>query len=374
MAMGVLSDKGLKKLIENKSIKERLSYRTYPNKPINDSQIQPSSLDLRIGGGYIYNMPSSELPRGSNFEEFLKRRCNSDDSFLIPSHFLHRGKIYVVSILEELSLPNYLCGRTNPKSSSGRNDIHVRVLTEESAEFDKIPSGYHGRLWMEIFPRSFDLELREGDSLSQLRIQDAPTTPLSIEELSYIHRHNGLILNKNGRPLKQSKFEENLKNGFFPLTLNLERRVKGYIAKPNAPKVMWTQRGANWKDYFDEIRLNRFGEYIIPENAFCIFGTQEILRIPANYCAEMIDIKTSVGEFRSHYAGFFDPGFTGQIVAEVRNLGAPFSFTHGQIIAGVDFFNLQDTPTRIYGQEGLNTNYQGQRGIKLGKHFNSKLN
>ena len=371
MGMGVLSDKGLEGLIENNSIKTRNSYRNNHEK-ISDSQIQPSSLDLRIGGGHIYNMPNSEIPRDSDFEKFLVERCNSFNTFLAPSHFLHKGKIYVTSVLEELNLPDYLCGRTNPKSSSGRSDVHVRILTEQGREFDKIYSGYNGKLWMEIFPRSFDLELREGDSLSQLRIQDNPTSPISIEELKYIHRHSGLIIDKNGHPIKQSKFEKKLENKFFPLTLNLKGKIKGYIAKPNAPKVNWTQRKTDWKDYFDKICLNRFGEYIIPENAFCVFGTQEILKIPANYCAEMIDIKTSVGEFRSHYAGFFDPGFIGQIVAEVRNLGAPFSFTHGQVIAGVNFFNLQDKPNRIYGEEGLDTNYQGQRGIKLGKHFSSK--
>ncbi|MCD4771510.1 2'-deoxycytidine 5'-triphosphate deaminase [archaeon] len=371
MGMGVLSDEGLEKLIKNKSIKTRTPYRNN-HKEINSSQIQPSSLDLKIGGGYIYNMPSSEIPRGSNFEKFLTERCNSFNTFLDPSHFLHKGKIYVAPILEELNLPDYLCGRTNPKSSSGRSDVHVRILTGKGREFDKIPSGYKGKLWIEIFPRSFDLELREGDSLSQLRIQDNPTKSMSIEELNYAHRHNGLIINKNSYPIKQSKFEENLKNGFFPLTINLKGKIKGYIAKPNAPRVNWIQRATSWKDYFDEIHLNKFGEYIIPENAFCVFGTQEMLKIPADYCAEMIDIKTSVGEFRSHYAGFFDPGFTGQIVAEVRNLGAPFSFTHGQVIAGVDFFNLQDKPIRTYGQNGLNTSYQGQKGIRLGKHFLSK--
>ena len=222
---------------------------------------------------------------------------------------------------------------------------------------------------MEIFPRSFGIELKKEDSLAQLRIQDNPTRPLFIDELINIHKQEGLIIEKNNKKIKQSSFEKMLGNGYFPLTLNFNEKIKGYVAKANAPKINWRDRGLDSRDYFDEIKLNKFGEYIIPENAFCIFGTNEILNIPKGYCAEMVDINTSFGEFRSHYAGFFDPKFCGQIVAEVRNLGASFTLRHGQTIANVNFFPLQELPEKGYGDEGLDNHYQKQMGITLGKQF-----
>lgn len=357
MGAGVFSDKCLRELIEKKAIKS--------NEVIKDKQIQPSSLDLRVApGGYC--MPYSILPlREKNLKNFLNANCHYKLN-KNKSNFIHKGAIYVLPIEEGLNLDSNLIARANPKSSTGRSDIHVRLLTNNGS-FDDVAKGYKGNMWIELHSRSFDLILPPYISLNQLRIFDSQRT-LTKEELSSIHTSEGILFESNEK-ISENKLEQNLlQEGFLGINLDLSRDLVGYVAKHNSPVLDLGKKQPS-SDYFNKIESIKSGKLIIGKDSFYILHSKEQIKIPNDICAEMIDIFTGLGEFRSHYAGFFDPGFMAQGVLEIRNFGAPFEIRHNQKIAGFKFNNLRYPAERPYGHEGLNTNYQKQEGPKIAKFF-----
>lgn len=367
MVMGVYSNEGIKELLAEGIITSIRGIRELESTPskIEEGNIQPGSLDLRIGGGDGYCLHSSSLPPKKNLENFFSSRSRYSLQGLTPAHYLHKGFVYVFPLLEKLNLPKHLFAKTNPKSTTGRTDIHTRVITESGYYFDNIPSGYQGKLWLEIFPRSFDVRLREGDRLTQLRIFDNGSSPLNREEIICLHREEG-ILYKGDKKLGLKEFEKNLLGNILLVSSDLRTKPIGYSAKEVTDVVDLNQKLP--KDlYFNEVKLDRFGGITIEEGGFGIFGSYERVKIPLEVCAEMVDVDTGIGEFRSHYAGFFDPGFDGQSVLEMRNLGPAFSFSHRQKIAGFKFYHMKEKPTISYGDERLKSSYQKQRGPRLAK-------
>ncbi len=358
MSVGIYSDKDIKELISNKTIDS--------GDPIKEKQIQPSSLDLRIGKGRGYCMPYSSLPCGEkNLEAFLK--SNSLYSFGVTDNFfLHKNVVYVIPLQENLNLPEYLFGKSNPKSSTGRTDIHVRLLTEGGRSFDNISPGYKGRLWLEAYSRSFDLEVPPGISLSQLRIFDEGSRILDEKELVSIQKEEGILFNRNSKINGKSIIDYIEEGSIVSINLDLGEDVVGYVAKGNAPPV--NLGGIQPRlEYFDEVRA-RNGEIVIATDSFYVFPSLEVIKVPQDLCAEMADIRTTLGEYRTHYAGFFDPGFRAKANLEVRNFGAPFLLRHGQKIASFVFYRLRRECERSYGEKGLQSHYQGQR-VKLAKFF-----
>jgi dCTP deaminase len=362
MVMGVYSDDQLKGLIREKII--------FAEEEIGEKQLQPSSLDLRLGS-QAFRMPFSSVPVNGDFEDFLKNN-SSYGIDLEGQNFLHKNEVYVIRLQEGLFLPPHMAARANPKSSIGRTDIHVRLITDNGNSFDEIPVGYRGNLWLEVCSRSFDIKTRPGDCLNQLRLFDKGLECLERKELESLHRDSGLLarLNlKKGVGFSGEEFEKFVGVDRVYTSLDLDPKNPGYVAKRNAPLVDLSLKDCPASNYFDKISLDRNGQMIADKDAFYILSSKEIVHIPQSTCAEMSDVETASGEFRSHFAGFFDPNFNAQATFELRNYGVPFLLVGGQKIASMKYFPMKTLPLRPYGGGDVGSHYQGQKGPRLAKFF-----
>ncbi len=359
MVKGVLPDKEIKELI-SKGIIEAKS-------PILKEQIQPSSLDLRLGED-VFCIPYSCIPYYADDLEKFFRENSLYRVDLGKNRLLHKGKVYVTSIKESLYLPEHLAAKSNPKSSIGRTDIHVRLITEKGKCFDYIRAGYRGRLWLEIYSRSFDILIGEDISLNQIRIFDRESKRISGGKLKEIHEKEGILFDSGNSKIES--LDDILEDGSISLSVELNDELPGYVARHDAPPVDLLKRDHPIEDYFDVVKIKNNG-IILREDSFYILNSKEVINTPNGYCAEMSDVETTSGEFRVHYAGFFDTGFCAQAVVEVRNLGHPFLLRKGQKIANINFYPLRSLPQTLYGKE-IKSNYQGQRGPKLAKFFAGK--
>ncbi|MEM6479111.1 MAG: 2'-deoxycytidine 5'-triphosphate deaminase, partial [Pseudomonadota bacterium] len=278
---------------------------------------------------------------------------------------LEKGCVYVVPLMESLALPPAIQAVANAKSSTGRLDLLTRTITDEGVEFDRISAGYTGPLYAEICPRSFSVLVRPGMRLNQIRFRDGDAT-LSDSELKALHA-DGALVDQEPVIAEGLGFSVDLK----PSTGDLV----GYRAKPHTGIIDLDKIGQYPpSEFWEEIRTTE-GRIILDPGAFYILVSREAVTIPPDYAAEMAPYLAMVGEFRVHYAGFFDPGFghsdaAGQGsrgVLEVRCHEAPFVLEHGQIVGRLVYERMSARPTTLYGAD-LKSNYQGQ-GLKLSKHF-----
>ncbi|TQS72438.1 2'-deoxycytidine 5'-triphosphate deaminase [Rhodobacteraceae bacterium] len=359
MLAGVLSDSAITLMIERAEI-------TSPTPPLPE-QIQPASLDLRLGQ-VAYRVRASFLagrgtPVVDKLADFEMHRMD-----LGPGAVLEKGCVYLVPLMEALALPRGVTAVANAKSSTGRLDLLTRVITDEGTEFDRIPDGYHGPLYAEICPRSFSVLVRPGMRLNQIRFSAGTDAQLSDDDLRALHQSEPLV---NGTAV--------IDHGLgFSVDLRPETGdLVGYRAKPHTGVIDLDLIGQYpAADFWEEIRT-KTGQIILDPGAFYILVSREAVTIPPDYAAEMAPYLAMVGEFRVHYAGFFDPGFghgtTGGFgsrgVLEVRCHEAPFVLEHGQIVGRLVYERMAGRPARLYGAD-LKSNYQGQ-GLKLGKHFHT---
>lgn len=334
--------------------------------PLADGQIQPASLDLRLGC-VAYRVRASFLAGSGRsvadrLEEFEMHRVD-----LSGGAVLEKGCVYLVPLMESLALPEGLTAVANAKSSTGRLDLLTRTITDGGTEFDRIPSGYHGPLYAEICPRSFSVLVRPGMRLNQIRFR-AGHGHLDDAALHALHSETPLV---DGPPV--------IDDGLgFSVDLRLpDTTLVGYRAKPHTGVIDLDRIGHYApSDYWEEVHTEN-GQIILDPGAFYILVSREAVHIPPLYAAEMAPYLAMVGEFRVHYAGFFDPGFghdaaggTGSRgVLEVRCHEAPFVLEHAQIVGRLVYERMQEAPTQLYGA-GIASNYQGQ-GLKLSKHFRS---
>ncbi len=356
MTTGVLPDAELKAMIGRGEIAANL--------PVTPEQVQPASLDLRLGQT-AYRIRASFLAgRNSRVDtrlaEFEMHRMD-----LRQGAVLEKGCVYLVPLMERLALPEGVTAVANAKSSTGRLDLLTRVITDGGAEFDRIPEGYVGPLYAEICPRSFSVLVRPGMRLNQIRFRKGHAA-LSDAELSRLHAEEPLV---NGPAV--------IDHGLgFSVDLRPEAGdLVGYRAIPHTG-VIDLDRIAHYpaSEFWEEIRT-RDGRIILDPGAFYILVSREAVTIPPDHAAEMAPYLAMVGEFRVHYAGFFDPGFGhgaaggagSRGVLEVRCHEAPFVLEHGQIVGRLVYERMAGRPERLYGA-GIASNYQGQ-GLKLGKHF-----
>ena len=333
--------------------------------PAADDQIQPASLDLRLGD-WAYRVRASFLP-GRRFT--VADRLKELELHRMPlaeGAVLETGCVYIVPLQESLRLPQGISAAANPKSSTGRLDIFTRVITDHAQEFDKVPDGYDGPLYAEISPRTFSILARKGSRLSQIRFRSGPSlaTDQLIREL---HANEGLI----------SSGDVNIDNG-LALSVDLSGIEAdgpvGFRAKRHAGLVDVDRKAAlEVADYWEPIWQR--GSLVLDPDQFYILASKEAVRVPPAFAAEMVPFNPLVGEFRVHYAGFFDPGFGhsaghgegARAVLEVRSHEVPFILEDGQIIGRLVYEPLTEAPEQVYGQ-GIGSNYQKQ-GLKLSKHF-----
>jgi dCTP deaminase len=327
-------------------------------------QVQPASLDLRLGTT-AYRVRASFLAGegrtvSERLDEFEMHRID-----LSQGAVLEKGCVYLVPLMESLALPEGMSAVANAKSSTGRLDLLTRTITDGGTEFDRVPSGYTGPLFAEICPRSFSVLVRPGMRLNQIRFRQGQAV-LSDDELTALHDETRLV---DGDAVIQDGLG-------FSVDLQLPGTdLVGYRAKPHTGVIDLDRIGEyDPADYWEEVRT-RDGCIILDPGAFYILVSREAVHIPPMYAAEMAPYLAMVGEFRVHYAGFFDPGFGhaeaggagSRGVLEVRCHEAPFVLEHGQVVGRLVYERMAEMPTQLYGA-GIASNYQGQ-GLKLSKHF-----
>jgi dCTP deaminase len=361
---GVLPSQALEKMIASGGIHARC--------PILPEQIQPSSLDLRLGSE-AFRVRASFLATGSATVTGKLEQYRLHTLDLTRPAVLEKGCVYIVPLQEELALPSDISGKANPKSSIGRLDIFTRLITDEGRQFEMVPAGYKGRLYAEVVPRTFSVVVRQGERLSQLRLFQGEYLPSDVL-LRQLESEEALVYLPD-----ESRGEADIRNG-LRLSVDLAgidgSEVIGFRAKKHAPLVDLSRiQYYSPEDFWDPIRRNGSRTLILDPEDFYILASREKVRIPAQYAAEMVPFDPTVGEFRIHYAGFFDPGFgygSGEIsgtraVLEVRSHEVPFILEDGQVVASLVFERLLERPKVLYG-EGIGSSYQRQ-GLKLSKHF-----
>ncbi len=356
MKPGVLPAQALRRLIAEGAIAA--------DPPITVEQVQPASLDLRLGK-VAYRVRASFLAGqgarvADRIAEFMMHKVDLTDGAV-----LEKGCVYVIPLMERLVLPAGITAVANAKSSTGRLDLLTRTITDGGAEFDRIPEGYQGPLYAEVCPRSFSVLVRAGQRLNQIRFRQGQAV-LSDAELRALHLADPLVSG-------EAVISEGLG---FSVDLRPETGdLLGYRAKPHTGVIDLDRIGHYpARDFWEEVRASD-GRIILDPGAFYILVSREAVTIPPDYAAEMAPYLAMVGEFRVHYAGFFDPGFGhaaaggagSRGVLEVRCHEAPFVLEHGQVVGRLVYERMSERPETLYGA-GIASNYQGQ-GLKLAKQF-----
>ena len=339
---------------------------------INPDHIQPASLDLRLGD-MAHRVRASFLP-GPNAtvaDKIKDLRMARVD--LTGAPVLEKDCVYIIPLVEELSLPDNISGRANPKSTTGRLDIFTRLITDYGTEFDSVPPGYKGKLYAEVVSRTFTGAVRAGMRLSQLRfVQGSPRSGDSM--IKGLDQEEPLVYMDESNPGK-AQFQRGLR-----ITVNLEGSEPGeiiaYRAKRYAPVIELDRIDYYSTEEFWEVRHQNASKNLILEPGdFYILASRERVRVPPDFAAEMVPFDPSDGEFRIHYAGFFDPGFgygSSEIkgtraVLEVRAHEVPFLMEHGQLVGRLNYMHLLSRPEKIYGTN-IGSSYQHQ-ALTLSKQF-----
>ena len=336
--------------------------------------VQPASMDLRLGER-AWVLRCSFLPDSDSTVEEKIEDLAYEEIDLRDGATLERDRPYLVPLIEELHLPEGVRAKTNPKSSTGRLDVFTRVLTDRSHRFDEIAAGYTGKLYLEVVPRTFAIRVKTGLALNQVRLIDGDGR-LSDAELLALHGECPLLY-LDSRALAAS--ELSIGDGLF-LSLDASggaESVVGYRAKKNSLPIDLTKIGAlRWRDYWEPVHPERGGRIVLEPEVFYLLLSAEGVSIPPSYAAEMLAYDPTAGELRTHYAGFFDPGFgysrkrdtTGSRAAlEVRARDVSFMVEHRQPVCKLAFERMAAEPDVLYGTD-VGSNYQGQQTM-LSKHF-----
>lgn len=341
--------------------------------PIEAQQFQPASVDLRLGP-VAYRIRSSFLP-GRDPVETKLAALTMYEIPLTPAAVLERGHVYLIPLLETLRLPDKIWGKTNPKSSTGRLDIFTRVITDTHSRFDDIRPGYHGRLYLEVFSRSFTIKVQQGLCLNQLRLFSGDPT-FDDEALRRLYQEQPLLYDTQGQPLPLD--EVVMDGGLFLgiATASRQEQVVGYKAKKNSDIIDLGR--TNFYDpsaFWEPVRCSPHRPLILEPEEFYILTSKEKVRIPPSCAAELMAYDAGSGELRTHYAGFFDPGFGDareapfgtKAVLEVRPHDVPFLVEDGQLFCKLCLTRTSAMPSVTYGA-GVDSHYQRQT-LTLSKQF-----
>lgn len=361
--VGILPDEALKRLVDSKTIKS--------DEAVIEEQFQPASLDLRLGS-VAHQVRASFLSASSTVEDKLTD-LTSDILRLDAPSILQKGCVYIIPLLERLDLPNRMSGRANPKSSLGRLDVFTRLITDFGDQFDLVKPGYRGPLYVEVAPRSFSILVHKGTRLNQLRLMRG-VARRSDAMLGEVTRTEALAYGEEDEPARAR-----IANGLW-ISIDLKgdepEQFIGYRAIRGAPVIDLDKIGHyDPIEFWEPIRRPHSGRIILHPAEFYILGSKERIRVPRNLAAELVSYDPSFGEYRMHYAGFFDPGFgyTGRAsqgtraVLEVRSHEVPVLLEHGQHVGRLIYEQLLAAPSKLYGP-AVGASYYEQ-GITLSKHF-----
>lgn len=339
--------------------------------PFAENQVQPASIDLRLGS-VAWRVQASFLPGKQPVSRKIEQ-LKMHQLDLTQGAVLERGCCYIIPLLERLNLPADIAGTANPKSTTGRLDIFTRLIPDYAEEFEEVKKGYKGQLYLEVSPRTFSVRVHQGLALNQLRLRrgDPPPSDAALEALN---EAEGLVYSGD----RQS--EATIRRGLW-VSIDLEgvdgSDLIGYRAKHHTALIDLAKIGHyDPAEFWEPIHRHDSRALILNPGEFYILVSKEKVRVPAGFAAEMVPYDPSVGEFRIHYAGFFDPGFgygrAGEIagtraVLEVRSHEVPFLVEDGQIVGRLIYERLTEPPEQLYGVD-LKSNYQRQ-GLALSKHF-----
>lgn len=370
MKAGILPCQAIHQMLKNGEIKAA--------QDISNTQLQPASIDLRLGD-FAYPVNTSFLPgHGITVLDKMRQIDENFERYKIDIRngaVLEKGRVYVIPLIESLALPHNVAGFANPKSSTGRLDILTRLIADGSTIFDQLDKGYSGQLYIEVAPRSFSVVVKTGTRLNQLRFR---------------HDNGGIEHSEWQKLLAESQIFHGTETkiplseeaGMLRVTADLrgnskEGEVIGYRAKKHASPVDLEKLSHDAADFWETITARKHASLVLDPNEFYILMTREAVAIPPDYAAEMVAYDTRAGEFRVHYAGFFDPGFgwnpatgkagSSRAVLEVRSHEVPFLLEHGQTVGWLRYERMAERPEQIYGL-GIKSNYQGQ-SLKLAKQF-----
>ncbi len=360
-------------ILPSQAIRELIAKgRVVGDRAIGEEQIQPASLDLRLGD-IAHRVQASFLPGpGCKVETKIKelRMARID---LTSVAMFEKGCVYIVPLLEEMDLPRDISGKANPKSTTGRLDVFIRLITDDGVEFERVPPGYKGRLYAEIVSRTFTVAVRAGMRLNQLRfVRGNPVS--SDSRIRRLDEEEQLTYKDEDNPGK-ARIDRGL-----GITVNLEgaspEEIIAYKARKHAPSIELDRINYYSPEEFWEVRRSSGGPRLILEPGdFYILASKERVRVPPEFAAEMVPFDPSVGEFRIHYAGFFDPGFGygssdikgTRAVLEVRAHEVPFLIEHEQFVGRLTYMPLLAKPEKIYGLQ-IGSSYQ-QQALTLSKQF-----
>ncbi|MFQ5432743.1 MAG: 2'-deoxycytidine 5'-triphosphate deaminase [Nitrospinota bacterium] len=336
---------------------------------IDEAQLQPSSIDLRLGDK-AYRVRSSFLPHKKKVEKMLHELLMYDIN-LTDGAILEKGNVYIIPLMESLELPRDIRGRANPKSSTGRLDIFTRVITDNSQRFEDIDAGYNGRLYLEVVPRSFTIKVQSGLCLNQLRLIRGNS---SINDHRLLAMHDEVPLIYGSGLFKAStSISDGIYVGIEVHTENSDRII-GYKAKKNSRVIdLTSSEKYEVHDFWEPIKSPHENFLILEPEEFYIFASKERVRVPMDCAAEMVEFDAGSGELRTHYAGFFDSGFGDveaegtKAVLEVRPHDVPFRVEDDQPFFKLRYEKMAARPKTGYGS-GIGSNYYNQ-GLKLSKHF-----
>ncbi|HEY1931675.1 MAG TPA: 2'-deoxycytidine 5'-triphosphate deaminase [Acetobacteraceae bacterium] len=338
--------------------------------PLLPEQFQPASIDLRLAA-VAYRVRASFLPGPDATVMTRIRELDGYEIDLRGGAVLEKGCVYVIPLLEQVALKGTnLSALANPKSTAGRLDILTRLITDRGTAFDQVERGYEGPLYVEVAPRAFSVVVRFGSRLNQLRFKRG-TPQISSGDLDDLF--------KGGKLIKPHPPEQLLRDGRVGVTIDLRGSGRGsligYRAQKHTDRIdIDNINHYSASEFWEKLYNHRDGPLILNPDDFYILATLETVAVPSRYAAEMVAYDTTVGEFRVHYAGFFDPGFGcdpsghgSKAVLEVRSHAVPFMLEHGQIIGWLRYERMADVPDRLYGA-AIGSNYQSQ-GLALAKQF-----
>ena len=368
-ATGVLPSQELQALIQQGVITAEA--------PVADSQIQPASMDLRLGAK-AWRVAASFLPGAKSTVRKKIDELKIYDLDLSTPKVLEKGSIYIVQLMEAVKLPPNFYGRSSPKSTTGRLDLFTRLITDHCIEYEFVEDRYAGALYLEIVPIHFSVIVRAGTSLNQLRIihgtPSSPDVDESDTKIEDLDRKERLVYDENSDPHKAKIWDG------LMLTIDLAGRnpgdVVGFKARPNTTPIDLALKGHyEAHEFWEPIHGAPNKPVILHPDDFYILASKERVRVPHDYAGRLIEIDPSYGEFRVHYAGFFDPGFGygnndvlgTRAVLEVRAHEVPFQMEDGQVVGRLKYEKLVAPPAKIYGLD-IGSSYQSQ-GVALSKQF-----
>lgn len=358
----VLSYQSLKKIIGgvNPMIRSAI--------PLTDEHVQPSSLDVPIAN-HCYRVSVSSAPKnGESVASLIEKFSMYDFEVKEEGSLLERGGTYILPLAVELELSSEFRAIFSSKSTTGRNGLFARNLSDANSNLDLTVFGYRGKLYVEVSPLRFHTTIYPWRPITQLRIASRNSVPLSTEELSILHSEYGIVRDENGKPT-----EAVISDNALYLHLDLKGERAGYQSVVNLEDSvhLGMKEIDERENFWQPVRLNMDGDTVLHPPTFYLFATKERICIPPNVCAFMEDYSANLGEFSSHEAGFFDSYFGEergtQGVLEIHPNRMPIRFWQGRPVCRMVFYKTDEVPTKLYGASA-GSHYVGS-GPSLAKNY-----